>query len=134
MAFLLGSFSEDGWLEPGAVLFDRIMAYFFVSDYSQSNEYMGLVSSFPAIIQSTQGDFSQTTMMVRQTLERYLSRYFTDVVVETAEVINEADPKKEGIRVYASAKDPQGNTLNLGRTVLFSGSMVHEIINIINGA
>lgn len=131
--YLLGTFSEDGWLEPGEVLFDRIMSYFLVADFSQSNEHMGLISSFPAIIQSTQGDLTQTTMVTRQTLERYLSRYFTNVVVEVAEVVNDVDPKKTGIRIYASATDAKGNVVNLGRTVLYSGSLISEIININNG-
>lgn len=132
MAFKLGSFSSDGWIETGELLFSRMLAYFFVSDRSQSNEHLYSISSFSYILQDTQGDMVATCVQTRQILTSYLSRAFNNVSVEVREDPATTDSTRTSLLIYVSVTDDDGNIFNLGRTAYYSGSVLREVIDRIN--
>lgn len=86
-----------GWVNDIRDKCDRLMTYFFYSDYSQSNFYLGNITSLPDIINRYGNDKSAITFETEKAMKVYLLRYF-DQVECTAKVIipeNEEDNRME---------------------------------------
>jgi hypothetical protein len=98
--------SEDAWVTDAKQKADYLMAHFFLSDYSQTQLYVGNVSSMAWIIQATQGDMMQTVLQLRQALQLYFGRYFEDVVADVADN-TPADSSAAEIVIYIAFKDPE---------------------------
>ena len=100
------SLSEDGWVTDAKHKADYLMAHFFLSDYSQTQLYLGQVSSLPWVIQAGQGDIPRTVSLLRQTLATYFQRYFDEVVVEVTDQ-TPVDSSSVELVLYIAFVDPQ---------------------------
>jgi len=129
----LPSLSEDGWVDTTIKKADYLLSHFFLSDYSQSYIYFTKVSSLPWIIHKTQGNMSETVSMTQSVLSNYFSRYFNSVVVEVAEVINEAEPSVGQIRIYIQFTDETGKDFVLGKLLEIADLTIRKIIDLNNG-
>lgn len=76
------SLSLSGFINELRDKSDRLMSYFFYSDASQSNVYLGEVSSLPDIIQKYGNDKDSIATEMDDALQKYLERYFDIVEVE----------------------------------------------------
>ncbi len=127
------SLSEDGWVDSPELMGDYVLSHFFVSDYSQTHLYKNSVSSLPYLVQKYQGDINGLLSSVQSTLQIYLSRYFTGVIVEANPVPNPTNSNKIGFSIYVSYVGNDGNTYTLERLIHTNNSKILEIINTNNG-
>ena len=127
------SLSEDSWVTNSERIADYLFATFFASDFSQSYIYHQKISSFAYILHKNQGDIMGVLSNVRQTLSDYFSRYFNNVVVETQEIENTAEPSKGQISIYVSFTDSDGKVYNLQRIREVSDTITDKVIKLNNG-
>lgn len=130
---LYPSLSEDSWITSPERTADYLFSNFFVSDYSQTYMYPGLVSSLPWILQNNQGSISDSIREIRQTLSTYFSHYFESVEVNVDEVPNEEQPSKVHLSMYVKFLDNSGQERVLGKILRLNDTIVEKIIEINNG-
>ena len=127
----LPSVSTSGWITSVAEKADRCLAYFFVSDYSQSDLYPNKITSLPYILQHTAGDTQALRDEVQTSLNQYLGRYFDQVnTVATADTTDTTDQRLNLKILVAVTQD--GVQYNLSKLVATLNSAIVEIININN--
>ena len=129
----LPTLSEDAWVTDSTAQVDYLFSHFFLSDYSQTQLYVGKVSSLPWIIQEGQGNMQRTTELLQQTLMKYFSRYFTRVTIEVTDSTPESAGSKAEITIYVNVTDREGKEIVLGKLIHLLNSKVSEIISISNG-
>lgn len=108
-----------------------MLAYFFVSEHSQTDIYLGQVSSLPYLIQQCGGDVLRLKSETTQRLERYLNRYFDEVVVETDIPNEDTVQSKLELRVRVRVRDG-GEQYSLSRLVQTMNGKVEKIIKVNN--
>ncbi len=81
MAIEVPSLSPAGWVSGPAEKLDRLLSYYFVSEYSQTNLYQGRVKSLPMHIKRYGNDENALQDAMRQALEELLRPYFDQVSV-----------------------------------------------------
>ncbi len=123
----------EGWVTSGVHIADYIFSHFFLSDYSQTQLYLGHVSSLSWILQTHQNDIRKIVSTTENTLRSYFQRYFNNVV---AEVTYDADPtnlSKLELTIYVSFEDSDGKQHTLGRLLNVINSKIAKVKKINNG-
>lgn len=92
MAKKLPTLRTAGWLSDITTLSTALMEYFISSDRSQSDIYIGHVSSLPYLIRQYGNNPSLLVDNVEITLRNYFSRYFESVICS----ISHNDPYGDG--------------------------------------
>jgi len=135
MAIPLPTLSGSGWITEIAEKTDRLFAYFFVSEYSQTHLYKGNVTSLPFIVQQYGHDEFAIGPNLEKSLHLYLSRYYDDVRIEVTVTSNgelgEGSTELD-IRVDAVLTE-DGKQYSLGRLISTVDSKIMKIIKINNG-
>lgn len=126
------SMSESGWVTSSEIMADSMFSHFFATDYSQSNIYLGNITSFAWIVQNNLNDMTGLISAVRSALATYFSRYFQNVIVEVQDKTDLTDTAKVGISIYIAFTDNQGKSYNLARLVRDIGSKTSSIVKINN--
>lgn len=88
MAIDLPTLSSAGFVSDPAVKLERLVSYFFITDYSQSNQHHGRVASLPYLIKAHGTNPDILVDRIQVALENMLSSYFDAVNVE----VREEDP------------------------------------------
>jgi hypothetical protein len=132
IAFYVPSLSEDGWLNDPAKMGDALISHFYVSDYSQTQLYLGKVASLPYIVQQNANNIQVMCTAIQNTLTTYLLRYFPVVTVEAQEHPDPTDSSNAAIDLYISYEDTKGNTYNFANLIKTLNGTIVDIINIIN--
>lgn len=128
---IIGSLSTEGWLKELAVKADRLLSYFFISEYSQTELYPGQISSLPYLIKQYGSNEEELRTQVSRQLQTYLSRHFEQVdVTASTNVISETDYRLE-LRLNITVYD-NNVQYNLGRLVQSVNSKVLSIVTINN--
>lgn len=127
------SLSEDGWVTDSIKTADYLLSHLFLSERSQSYLYNNNITSLPYILQTTQGDITQTITLLRSSIEEYFSRYFNNVVVEVTDVTSEDEPSKASISLFVQFSDKENIEHNLGKIIETSNLTISKIIDINNG-
>lgn len=133
MAVQVPSLSASGWVGNISEKLDKLVGYFFVSDYSQSHLYRGSIASLPYIIKECAENqsllISQTTKNLTNLLRPYFDRVQVDVTV-TVE-----DPNKPGeLNLNVDAQVGQdGVTYSVGKQLQIINSKVVAIFEANNG-
>jgi len=70
------SLSSDGFITEIRKKADMVMAHYFASDYSQSNAFLGEVTSLAYQVQQYGSDTNRLKEEIETKLTRYLERYF----------------------------------------------------------
>lgn len=130
---LFPSLSAHGWTDSSAITGDMLMAHFFVAEESQTYLYTGHISSWPGIVQATQGDYSKYASKLKTDLDYYFSRYFNNVVIETAVIQDPVNTDKEVITLYVEYTDNAGVTQQLSKLVTLINMKFTSLTNINNG-
>ena len=125
--------STDEWVNNSMKTADYLLSWFFLSEYSQTYLYIGEISSLPYILHTTQGDMVQAATLTRETLKKYFSRHFNNVVVEVSEVPNDADPSAGQLKIYLKFTDKEDKEFVLGKMLEISNMTIKRIIDINNG-
>lgn len=130
---LFPSLDQQGWVSSSSSIADFIFSHFFVSDYSQTQLYLGEVTSFPWILVQNQNDMIQAASATRVALSRYFSRYFNNVAVEVSQGPDPTNPSKVQFTIYVSFTDGEGKDYVLGKLLEVMESKISKVININNG-
>lgn len=124
--------SSSGFVTNTPEKIDRLMAYFFLSEDSQSTLYAGNITSLPALIQKNNSETFVLEQATRDALTTYLSRYFTGVQVQaTTDRPRPGDESRTNLTIYVEFTD-NGTVYNLGKMVRIVDSKVSEVINLNN--
>lgn len=121
-----------GYVTDPLIKADRLLAYFFVSDYSQSNSHLGYIHSLPYIIQSNISNLLQMGIDIEESLKILFRNYFDsmDVTVKVEPVIEngiESETKRNILLDIIVIED--GVQYSLGKAVSLSNSKVKKVIN-----
>lgn len=133
MSVQVPSLSASGWVGNISEKLDKLVGYFFVSDYSQSHLYRGNIASLPFIIKmATENQsllISETTKALTNLLKSYFDRVQVDVTA-TAE-----DPNKPGeLTLQVDAEVTQdGVKYSVGKQLQIINSKVVAIFDANNG-
>lgn len=133
MGEVVASLDTMGWIEDTAHKADRLLAYFMVSEYSQSVAHKGKVKSFPYILNKNAGDLLQLRADVDSALLSILSAHFDEasVQVEVKEILND-DKKPTGkvdIKVMAIVTE-NGIKHSLGKLCHSLNGKVKELVDL----
>jgi hypothetical protein len=130
----LPALSEDGWVTSTAEKADYLISHFFVSEYSQTLLYPGNVASFPWIIQKNQGNMLKTADDMKETLNRYFSRYFKTVSVDVKYVEEKENSSRVSLEIYISFTDHEDKEYTLSRLAQVVNTKIDKIIKLNNTA
>lgn len=124
--------SEMGWCTSSEITGDFLFAHFFASDYSQTEIYTGHVSSFAKIMQKNLESVENLVIDLRNTLLRYYSRYFQNVVVEVEVKDDTVNLSKMSLLIYVVYTDGLGKQHNLSKIIREITSKSAKIIDFNN--
>lgn len=74
--------TTDGFISDPSIMLIKIYEYFLSSDYSQSVIFYGNISSLPYLIREAGSDFDELKILVKDTLNKMCSRYWTNSNVD----------------------------------------------------
>lgn len=130
---LLPTVSESGWIRDPISVFDRLLAYIIVSDYSQTNLYRGNITSIPKILQQHQGNITDMTIALGDNIGRFLSRYYKSASAEAIDVTEDINDSKVSLSLYVKVTDYDNQSHTFSRMLETQDGIVKKIININNG-
>lgn len=129
---VLPTLTVDGFVNSVPQTCDYLLAYFFLSQYSQSNLYYDKVSSLAYIIQENGHDEQTMLLRIQSTLTTLFNRYFDSVEVSAnieRDVSNEAQ-----YEIITELTVRRGTvSYNVGRQVSLINSVVQNIAELNNG-
>lgn len=129
---LYPSLDPDGWVFSPMETADKLMADFFDANYSQTDIYLGNVSSFAYIVQITKGNVNECIKKLQETLTSYFLRYFSNVTVEVDSLDKENLSSKAEISIYMTFTDVDSQVYNLGKLIQMKNSRINKIVKLNN--
>lgn len=123
----------EGWVTSGTQIADYLFSHFFLSDYSQTQLYLGEVASLAWILQTHQNSIQDIVSTTEQTLKSYFERYFNNVVAEVSHSVDQNNPSKLQLTVYVSFEDTEGKRHTLGNLLDVIDSKIAKVKSINNG-
>lgn len=133
MSVQVPSLSASGWVGNISEKLDKLVGYFFVSDYSQSHLYRGNIASLPFIIKMATENQSLLISETTKTLTNLLKSYFDRVQVDVTATAE--DPNKPGeLTLQVDAEVTQdGVKYSVGKQLQIINSKVVAIFDANNG-
>lgn len=133
MANPVPTLSTAGWVTELSEKADRVMAYFFVSEFSQTALYPGGISSLPYLVAT----FGETPLklieQLQNTMSALLQRYFDQAhVTVDYDIPDPQSPSRYNVTVDATVVEGKYR-YSVGKLISTLDSKVLEIININNG-
>lgn len=129
---VVGTLSSSGFVENPPEQADRMMAYFFLNEASQSELYFTNITSLPDLIQKNNGETFVLEQNTKDVLTRYFSRIFDNVEVQTTTSIpNPGDKSRTNLTIYVTFSSSKV-TYNLANTVHIVDGLVQKITRLNN--
>ncbi len=127
----LATLDQDGNIDSPSKIADRLMAYFYASDFSQSTASYGDIISLPAIIQKNSNNPDQVVSDVSSGLTSLFNPFFDTV---SFDVQYEMDTKDTGltvksrynIKVYGSMSK-NGEDYNLANLLAITNNKLAKV-------
>lgn len=129
---LFPALDTDGWVDTPTKVADYLISQFFLSDYSQTANFVGGVASFVKILQQFQGDISGICNETQMTLSKYFSKYFNSVEVEVTGLDKPNSINVTNLTLWLVFTDSEGVQYNLNRIITYSGLKIIDIVATIN--
>ena len=125
--------SSSAWVGEVSEKADKAIAYFFVSDYSQSVAFSGNITSLSYIVQQYGNDALTLQSEMQRRVQTYMARLFDEATVEVSvtAVDLENDDGQLNINLKISVVDA-GKRYSLARLIKTMNSKVQKIIDINN--
>lgn len=128
MAHDVHSMSLKGVIREPQPKADRLMSYYFTSNYSQSNLFRPHIVSLPRQIQHYGSDILRLCSAVERELTGLLAHYFDQVSCEVrSDLPNPADPARYNLTVSVLLMQ-DGTTYSLGRLIEVEGNAIKRIM------
>ena len=126
MSVDLPTLSSGGFIRDPAVKLERIISYFFIADYSQSNQHRDRVSSLPYLIKTYGHDPSILVERIQSALEGMLGAYFDSAYVN----VNQEDPlspEPEYNIIMEGTVSHGGNKYDISRLLTISNNTLASV-------
>lgn len=122
-----------GWVSDVPNKLDRLLSYFYYSDYKQSDLYAGQIVSLPRILQLAGNKANMAAPKVEDALKYYLGVHFDRVNVEVS-VVSPSDiaSTTASLKIVIGISD-SGKTQVTGDMVMISDGKIEDVIRMNNG-
>lgn len=132
MASVVPSLSTQGWLTTLGEKADRLLGYFFASEYSQSVSYYGRISSLPYLVAIYKSKPTDLKSAINNSLTTLLSSFFEKVLIDVR--VEADDESQTKYTIYLSTKIiDKGKTYELAHLINIKDSIVAKISKIVEG-
>lgn len=121
--------SSIGWKNEIRDKIDTLMSYFFYSDYSQSNVYLGNITSLPKIIEEHGNNELNIKTEMEYKLQTYLGRYFDAVEIDVKVNIPEDSVDNRMEIVCSALVAEKGVKYDISRLLRLKDGKLNEIID-----
>jgi hypothetical protein len=121
--------STNGFIEQLGPKVDRLLAYFFTNDYSQSTVYHGRIASLRYLTAMYGSNPESLRGHIGSTLEKYLGRYFDKVEVRIELRNTEGGPYNVVLDIDIIQDDKRHS---VGKEISIINSKVLEIFDKMN--
>lgn len=128
MSKVIPTLSAKGFVSTVVDKAERAIAYFCVSQYSQTNLYRGNVVTLPWLVQKYGSDALEIRSQLQSALNNYLNRLFDEAQVE---VVAEDDSETISLDTKIVVID-QGVRYDLGYIIRTTNNKVLDIFDINN--
>lgn len=132
MGIFFPSLSDQGWLTSSQEIADAALSHFFESDYSQSQLYIGSISSLAYIIQNNNSDIIGTANDIQTNLTSYLSSMLTGVTVTCRGSTKDTTTSESALDLYVSFQDETGKTVSMSNLLEIKNGKLYKVTNINN--
>ena len=133
MTAVVSTLDSNGWLRGIAEKADALLAYFLISDYSQSFLHQGQVRSLPYLIQQYPRNHIELSNEAQRSVEMLLESYFDSVDVHvTIENPDETLGFTEAhvdLRFNVTVRQ-DGRMYSLGRLINVVNNKIAKVTNI----
>lgn len=92
MGIVVPTLSPEGWVSDPRIKANKLMAYFLVADYSQSNDFQGQVRSLAYYIQKDAKDFFSLKDDLILALRELFGRHYDNIEVGVNILTSENTP------------------------------------------
>lgn len=124
MAVSVPTLTSEGYVRDPARKVDRLLTQAFTSDYSQSNNFRGFITSVQYLIQDAGQDMNKLEESLDQALRRLFGGYFDSIDVDIqVKPISAENPYRMGVEVR-SILIQDGMRYNIARLLYLSPSGV----------
>jgi hypothetical protein len=122
-----------GWVVDVPNKLDRLLAYFYYSDYKQSDLYAGEIVSLPRILQLVGNKANMAAPRMEDALKLYLGKHFDKVNVEVS-VVSPGDLSSTtaSLKIMIGVNDAGKHQIT-GDLVLVSDGKIEEVVRMNNG-
>lgn len=133
MKTIVPTLSASGWLTEISEKADSLMAYYLLSEYSQSYLYYKHILSLPYHIRMYGNKPNQLKNIVESELTEYFKRYFKDVeLTAIVDIPDVNDPNRINLMIDCMFYD-NGEKYSLGREVNIENSKIKKVFDKNNG-
>lgn len=134
MLIAVPTLDTSGWITDPSQKAARLIAYFFSSEFSQSNLYLGHVQSLPHILASTAFNFDNMKIDIETELGKLFQNYFdgSNISVEITKDVNSSGIESESkFNIVLDCRlTAEGSQISLGRELIVNKSKIEQIINL----
>lgn len=133
MAVQVPSLSASGWVGNIAEKLDKLISYFFLSDFSQSHLYQGQVASLPNLIKECADNRSLLRTETKRVVTNFINPYFDTIQVDvTITAVDDTNPDNINLRVDATVTQ-DAVIYSVGKEIQVINSKVVAIFDANNG-
>lgn len=126
----LPSLGPGNFITDSATILTTQFANAIAAKYSESNDYIGSITSLDYIFANFNENADALTDRVINSLTVMYKRYFPQVTVMSTAVAITDD--KINLKIYVSVTDNKGDVFSLGKVVLLENGVLKGIIDEIN--
>ncbi|WP_257291129.1 hypothetical protein [Endozoicomonas sp. ONNA1] len=130
---MLPTLSTLGWATTLKDRADRLLSYFFLTNYSQSTTYRGKLASLPWVVANYTNDPIELRIKIEDILIQHMSPHFEDVAISVAVTLEDerVDNRKMDIKIDVIViEDNQKHSLS--HLIRSKDAKVNEIVDLIN--
>ena len=126
--------SDNSWLTIPTQIADAVTAHLFLSNHSQTQLYLGNVSSMAYAIQQGTGDVVTTIELIRKMLTSYYGRFFTQVDVEVSEYVKSESSLSgnTSLSIYVNFVGDDNKTINISRLFDIQNGKLVKVTDLLN--
>lgn len=132
MSSVVPSLSTQGWLTTIGEKADRLLSYFFASEFSQSIGYYGKIASLPYLVAIYKSKPTELRVAIDTALNTLLSSFFEQTLVNVRVEADDDSETKYTIHLSTKIID-KGIAYELSHIINIKDSMIAKVAKIANG-
>ena len=134
MGIPVPSLSGEGWINSLERKADKLFTDFYTSDFNQTSLYPGQVANMQRVIELYGNDMISLCLKMRDTLEIYLGRYYTDVrvTVDSDDITSDNQTGKINLKVDIRVTE-DGKPYSFGALIETLDSKFQNVTKLNNG-